>query len=298
MARISGGEREFVLGGIRDDVRGDGRGCGDLRPMVLSTGILDMASGSARVCVGGVTELIVGIKAEIVCPEVVVVGKGEDEGILEFSVECSGLASPEFEGRGAQELNAELGVGLARLFGGDGCAGLRKGLCLIKGRRVWKLMVDCVVLDSGGGLLQALSVGVRAALRSCLLPGVEVVRGEADEEDEIDVDEDVVGLVVGAELCPAGVCLAVMENGALVVDPSLEEEVCADVVMNVGVNLHGRVCGVVKSGTAGLDFDRLASVLEEAKRVGLMVIKRTDALLDEDLAVLRENEDQVVPNEA
>ena len=50
---LSDTEREYILGGVREGVRADGRGCRDVRHFSLRLGVVSNTSGSAlveRVC--------------------------------------------------------------------------------------------------------------------------------------------------------------------------------------------------------------------------------------------------------
>lgn len=46
---LSESEREFILGGIRADVREDGRGCRHIRHFSLRTGVVSNTSGSSLI---------------------------------------------------------------------------------------------------------------------------------------------------------------------------------------------------------------------------------------------------------
>lgn len=55
-------EIEFSRQGFQQDIRSDGRTCTEFRPLVLDTGDLKQASGSAHLRLGG-TNIIAGVKA-------------------------------------------------------------------------------------------------------------------------------------------------------------------------------------------------------------------------------------------
>lgn len=277
---LSEAEKAYIADGAAQGIRSDGRGMLDLRPVTLETGMLPTASGSARVRIGGVTDILVGVKAEVIEPHV----NAPDEGIMSFSVECSSLASPDFVGRGGADLNAELSQLLMRLYASSATRELRKGLSLIRGKKCWVLHVDALVLDSGGNLYGALSLAVRAALRVVRLPRVVVIPGEADDDDEIEVDEEVFERLSRSEDAPVAVTLsAVGGRGVYIADSTSEEEACAKAAITMGVNLAGRACGAVSAGTGGVDMDTLSSMLKDAIVVGSEILKTTDTFLQEDI---------------
>lgn len=280
MSQISEAERKFIEGGAEQGVRADGRAALDVRPVTLECSVLPNASGSARVRIGKVTDILVGVKAEVAEPG----EEAPDEGLLLFSVECSSLASPDFEGRGAADLNAELSRLLARLYASPAAKRLRQGLCLIEGQKCWVLHVDALVLDSGGNLFGALSLAVRAALRLTILPAVTVIPGEADDDDDIEVDEDAFSLVTHSEDAPVAVTLsAIGASRTHLVDCTSEEELCAKFAVTVGVNRARRVCGVVSGGSRGVDMDSLNTMLRKAVSIGVDILNKTDEFLKEDI---------------
>jgi len=125
---------------------------------MMETGIVSQTNGSARIILDG-TDVLVGIKVEIGEPEPL----AHDQGRISVSVECCPSASPEFEGRGAEELNIELSRVIERLLTESKAIDMKK-LCLVPGRQCWVIYIDALVLDSAGNLFDAISMTTRAAL--------------------------------------------------------------------------------------------------------------------------------------
>lgn len=61
---ISPSEKSYIEEGIQHDCRADGRSRLEYRHMILETGLLSQASGSAR-CRLGESDVLVGVKVEI-----------------------------------------------------------------------------------------------------------------------------------------------------------------------------------------------------------------------------------------
>lgn len=281
MQELSDGERSFVIKGAAAGVRADGRAPLDRRAIVLETGILPTASGSARARVGGVTDIVAGVTAEVAEPR----AREPRLGLVKFSVEYSSLASPDFTGRRADDLNAELAMLLARLYDCEATRSMRAALCLIPGKKCWALHVDVLVLDSGGSLFDAASIAIRAAIRTALIPRVRVIPGEADEEDEVEVDEGELSGVEGAGGAPVAVTLSFLASeagrGVHVADATSEEASCAAAAVTVGVSAQGRACGVVTGGTGGIEIDALEALLKDAQTLGKDVVSTVDTFVDE-----------------
>lgn len=138
---ISDAEKTFILHGVEDDLRCDGRTRCDYRPMEIETGIVTHANGSCRLRLAN-TDVLVAVKAEIDIPPL----ENPDEGKIVFFVDCSANAAPEFEGRGGEELAMEFANTLEVAYRSRQAFNLRD-LCILPQQRCWKLFVDVLVSD-------------------------------------------------------------------------------------------------------------------------------------------------------
>ena len=99
---LSEAEKTFICHGVEDNFRADGRCRGDVRPMVLETGVVSHASGSCHLRLAN-TDILVGVKTELESPE----PDAPDRGRIEFFVDCSANATHSFEGRGGEGLASD-----------------------------------------------------------------------------------------------------------------------------------------------------------------------------------------------
>lgn len=58
---LGAAEKHYIAQGIQQNIRLDGRTCSDFRPIELQLGVVEQASGSARLRMGA-TDVIVGVK--------------------------------------------------------------------------------------------------------------------------------------------------------------------------------------------------------------------------------------------
>lgn len=72
---ISDAEKKFIVGGVNEDLRTDGRTCSDFRTIEMETDCIATTNGSARIRLGS-TELLVGVKAELEKPSTSEPNKG------------------------------------------------------------------------------------------------------------------------------------------------------------------------------------------------------------------------------
>ncbi|CAG2194266.1 exosome complex component RRP42-like [Mytilus edulis] len=273
-ALLSDAEKVFIIHGIQDNCREDGRGCEDYRHMTLETGVVSNTSGSSRVRLAN-TDILVGIKAELGTPA----PDKDDKGRLEFFVDCSANATPEFEGRGGEELASEISNMLIRVYDCPGCVDLQK-LCIIPKQQCWILYIDILLLECGGNLFDAASVAVKAALFDLKIPRVTVTQDEGHVELEISDDPYDVQ-TVDVKSSPCIVTLSKIGH-CHVVDASQKEEACCLARLMLGVSEHGTITGMKKEGSGSLDPSSIDDMLDTGKRVGIALNKSLLESLEEE----------------
>ncbi|XP_077503158.1 exosome complex component RRP42-like isoform X2 [Amblyomma americanum] len=286
---ISEAEKTYIVHGIQEDLRCDGRSCLEYRFLELETGIVSNCSGSSHVRLAN-TDILVGIKAELDAPDPIARGQGR----IEFFVDCTANADPEFEGRGGEKVASKIRSALAETFGSPSCLDL-KSLAVIPGQQVWVLYVDVLVthpwhlatyalqlcsfpvpsvfkrekiLECGGSLLDAVSVGVKAALFDLKIPKVSVTIDE-NGEAEIDVSDDPYDV---SKLSVANVpCFITLSKVGqqFVLDATQEEEACAVGSLAMAVTAGGKVASLFKGGIGSLHPENVMDIIEVGKDIGI-----------------------------
>ncbi|XP_077503159.1 exosome complex exonuclease RRP42-like isoform X3 [Amblyomma americanum] len=252
---ISEAEKTYIVHGIQEDLRCDGRSCLEYRFLELETGIVSNCSGSSHVRLAN-TDILVGIKAELDAPDPIARGQGR----IEFFVDCTANADPEFEGRGGEKVASKIRSALAETFGSPSCLDL-KSLAVIPGQQVWVLYVDVLILECGGSLLDAVSVGVKAALFDLKIPKVSVTIDE-NGEAEIDVSDDPYDV---SKLSVANVpCFITLSKVGqqFVLDATQEEEACAVGSLAMAVTAGGKVASLFKGGIGSLHPENVMDIIE------------------------------------
>jgi exosome complex component RRP42 len=260
---------------VAQNVRIDGRGRFDYRPYHLETGLISQTNGSAKLVIGK-THVLVGVKASLGEPLATL----PEGGIVKVSVECCPSASPEFEGKGAEDLNVKLAVALEQLILSSDHVDL-KSLCLIPKRQCWILYIDAMVLDSGGNLFDAISIATRAALATTTLPKVKVVESGKTGEYELELSDDPDDCVsISVEKVPIFVTFMTVGDFP-VVDPCMEEEMCRGCRVSMGINKQGNICSTDK-GTGSLSLQTIPQLTLAATNVGSKIIAEIDAFLEQE----------------
>lgn len=277
---VSKPERDFIVGGIRDNVRADGRERHDIRRIEAELGVVPQATGSARVRMGG-NDAIVAVKAEIGAPKS---NSMTDGGFVTFSVECSPMAHPAFRGRGGDELGNEIAQMLERSFH-DGPTARATGtgaldhesLSIVSGKTCWLLYVDALILDIDGAIGDVVSMAVKLALHDAKLPRVEVIQGEgAQNEFEYEVDDDP---EVAVRLDVSGVPLFVTAceiGSSLILDPTADELEVASSTMTVAVDKDGKICSLAKHGFVEMQAGMFMEAMMLARKQSQELHKATE----------------------
>ncbi|KAJ8919845.1 hypothetical protein NQ315_006374 [Exocentrus adspersus] len=272
-------EKTFVLHGVEENFRVDGREREDYRPMELETDIVSHAFGSARLRLAN-TDVLVAVKIEVDAP----FPERPYEGKLDFFVDCSANATPDFEGRGGEELAVQISNALSSAYRSPNVFDLRK-LCILKGKKCWKLYVDILLLECGGNLFDAVSLAVKAALWNTQVPLVK----------QVDIDGNNINLDVSDSLSDcqrmdvekAPIMVTVCKIGErCVVDPNAAEEKCS--VGSVVVAVAGRkISTVLQTGTGSLH----PVTLLECLTLGVKIAQRLDTALWDTLRQIKPNQD-------
>lgn len=281
--RISEAERAFLLDGVSQGFRNDGRGCFDLRRVAFELGPVPSATGSCRLRAGE-TDLIVCVKCDVEKPSCHAPGEGN----LHVNVSCAASVSVAFsDGFTAEEANKRLSLLLESLCTSEGVVD-RKALCIQPGQFVWSVYVDVLVLTSGGNLLDSMSLATCAALSETLLPKVEVL--EAMEEGEVTQlqvdDRPEVGTPFPLQRLPLCVTVAQVRDRFLF-DVTSEEELCADALLCVVVDAKaGDVIGLHKLSRGLFDISALPSMLQRCRATAAALIQQLErelSLKDDDM---------------
>jgi len=261
---ISEGEKSFILHGIQQDVRCDGRSNLDYRPIELETGVVTHASGSARLRLAN-TDVLVGVKAEVDTPQ----PDHPAQGDIKFFVDCSANATPAFEGRGGESLGADIAESLSGAYSGPNLINL-KDLCILEGKFCWVLHVDILILECGGNLYDAVSFAVRAALFNTKMPVVRAAIQDAGKP-ELELSDKVDDYkTIDTSNMPVIVTFTRIGD-EFVVDPSLEEEACSQGELIIGVNPHSTLTWMKQSGGGSLTYHTISQMIKRGKEMGVLV---------------------------
>ena len=266
LMKLSLAERKYIIESIEEDIRIDGRSCEDYRQIEIETRNLPNTNGSSR-CKIGKTEVLVGVKAEVVDADL----HNPSIGKINITVDCSATASPHFAGRGGESMEQEVLSVLNLLYSSIDALNLAD-LCIVKGESCWLLNIDVLYIQCGGNVFDAAAIALKAALHSTTMPNVSVA-GEGIEM-ELEISDDPYKVwKLNTSMCP--ICITLYQEGeSFAVDLTEEESKCSTGYIHVGVLPSGEVSAMEKSGAGNLEPIALLEMIDAAIRIGTDIHKQ------------------------
>lgn len=245
--------KQQMLEALSRGKRLDGRNFDSYRDFEIEVGIIDKASGSAKVKLGN-TEVLAGVKVETGEPF-----EGlEDKGALIMSAEVLPTASPHVEPGPPDEEAIELSRVVDRGIRESEMLDLSK-LVLIPGKIVYTVFVDCSIINSDGNLLDATSYAVVAALLTSKFPIYEIQDGKV-------VDT---GNTMPPPITTIPISITAVRIGeAVLLDPTTEEEACMDARLTMTTQSDGNFVAVQKGFTGPLAVNQIIQSSEIARIKG------------------------------
>jgi len=234
-------KRDYLANLAEQGKRADGRRLDEYRNIEIETNIISKAEGSARVKIGN-TQVIAGIKMDVGEPY----SDSPESGVMTTAAELIPLASPDFEAGPPRENAIELARVVDRGIRESEVIELDK-LCIEPKEKVWIVFIDIHIIDYDGNLFDAASLASMAALLTTTVPAE---RFELGEDCPLPIKE------------PPISCTSVKYNGAVVMDPSLDEEEIAEVRLTVATDKNGDIRAMQKGLNGSFTTEEIKKVIK------------------------------------
>ncbi|OQD59207.1 ribosomal RNA-processing protein RRP42 [Methanobrevibacter arboriphilus JCM 13429 = DSM 1125] len=242
--------RECITDLINSNKREDGRDLEEYRDILIETGVISKAEGSARVKIGN-SQVIVGIKPQLGEP----FPDTPDVGVLMTNGEMLPMADPTFEPGPPSETSVELARVVDRGIRESEMVDLEK-LCIVPGKKVWMLFIDLHIIDFDGNLFDTATLAVMSALLNTKLPVAKIV------DDEVVIDEESTTDLPLRD--KEAMCTFVKIGEKMVLDPSLDEEAILDARLSIGITESGSICAMQKGGDHPLTKEDILGAVKTA----------------------------------
>jgi exosome complex component RRP42 len=233
--------RELLNNGAREDSRGPY----DFRSIMIKTGVIEHAEGSAQVDLGA-TKVLAGVKLADGAP----MADTPDQGTISMSAELLPLASADYEMGPPSPQSIELARVVDRGIRAGNCVAL-EDLILGEGK-CWNVFVDIYILNYDGNLFDASELAAMAALMTTKVPKYEdekVIREERVKDIKLN------NIVTSSTFAKIG--------GHLVLDMNRNEENAADARLTIASD--GNVVRAMQKGlNGGITVNEIDEMLDVA----------------------------------
>lgn len=247
-------KRSKILDLLQEGKRIDDRALDEHRPLVIDTGVIPHANGSARVRLGD-TEIVAGIKIQ---PDRPFPDMG-DKGIFICTAEILPLAHPSAETGPPQPDVIELARVVDRGIRESGMIDLSQ-FVLEKDKSVIGLFTDNVVTDHDGNLFDACSYASVAAIITSKIPKWEMKDDKPVLIENQESDAPITTIPVSVTMGRIG--------EFIIVDPNLDEWGCLDARITITTNSDGNIVALQKGGSDGFTFEQLVKCSELSIAIG------------------------------
>ena len=237
--------RKHMIDGLDKNIRYDGRKKDEFRKIVIQTGIIETAEGSAHVKCGD-TEVIAGVKMTVEKP----FPDTPEEGILMVGAELLPLSNPRYESGPPDAIAIEVARVIDR--------GIRESksidntrLCVKAGEKVWTINVDISPLNDDGNLIDVGSIAAVAAILNAKFPKYE--------DDKVDYKVKTKESVPISKI-PVAITIVKIGNN-YIVDPAEQEQYSLDSRVTVTTTEDGNLCALQKGGDGPLTIEDIDKML-------------------------------------
>jgi exosome complex component RRP42 len=252
---------------LEEGKRFDGRKPDDFRNITIESGVSKNAEGSARVKLGN-TEVLVGVKMDVAEPY----SDSPDKGNLMVTAEFLPLSSPRFE-NGPPKINSiEVGRVIDRIIRESKFIELEK-LCIKEGEKVWAVFVDIYSINDDGNLLDAAGIGAIAALKTAKIPKYD------EKEEKVVYGEWTAKSIPLSKEIPLSIT-AHKIGGAIIVDPTKEEEDISETRVTIGTSEH-YISSMQKGDEKALKVDEINKMIDLSEKLYKKIFLKLEKFLKE-----------------
>ncbi len=250
--------KEHVRNSLKKGVRLDGRKPLEVRPIIVETGFISTAEGSARIKFGD-ADVIAGVKMAIEKP----FPDTPEDGVLMVNSELLPISNPDFESGPPSNASIETARVIDR--------GIResktldtKHLCIEKGEKVWTIAIDIVPINYDGNLVDMGGLAAMIALKNARFPKVNE-DGTIDYHAKTDKGLELRRIPIPVTVCKIG--------DLFLVDPTDSEENTIDARLTITVLEDDKICALQKGGDGSLTSEDIKKMVEIAMDVSKQIRK-------------------------
>ncbi|MDO9536994.1 MAG: exosome complex protein Rrp42 [Thermoplasmata archaeon] len=241
-------KKEMIYKLAQRDCREDDRSPVESRPLTYEINTIGTAEGSARVKLGK-TDVLVGVKLQPGEPY----PDKPNQGVLMTGCELKPMAHPGFESGAPSEESIEIARVVDRGIRESKMIDMEK-LCIEPGKKIWMVFLDIQVINYDGNMFDAATIASVLALHNAIVPA-----------SRFDLGDDFPVPVACWPLTTTFIKL----HDLLLVDPTLNEELSADLRFTVSIDDNGDFRAMQKGLKGSLTYDDVIRALDIAQKLTL-----------------------------
>ncbi len=245
---------------LRKNLRKGDRDLLSYREIVIETGTVEKAFGSATVRLGD-TVVVAGVNFELGTPFLDTPNKA----ILLVEGEILPTASFEAEAGPPDEHEIEISRVVDRGLRESGMINFEKYV-IVPGETVLKMFVDFNIINDDGNIIDAANIAAVSALATAEVPDIEYIKDHLEEVNNINI-KDIPRKNFEIEELPIATTVGFFED-KMIVDPDAAEEEIADTLITFTHISTGEICSI-QLLKGGLSYDEVFKALDIAYQKNL-----------------------------
>ncbi|MEO2154174.1 MAG: exosome complex protein Rrp42 [Nanoarchaeota archaeon] len=244
--------KNYIISLLEEGKREDFRALDEYRKIKIKTNINPNSEGSAYVELGN-TKVIAGVKISIGEP----FPEFPEDGIVIFELDLSPTSHEDTPAE-LIPIEAELARVIDRGFR-EGKVIDTKKLCIEKGKFVYTIFIDIIVLNDDGNVIDAGALASFLALATARLPKIE----KENETYKVNPKEKTKRVIPLTKIV-LPITLAKINN-SIIVDPTKKEEKFADLLLTISRE-EEFIHGLQKSKYGSINYEEIKRALELSRK--------------------------------
>lgn len=192
----------------------------------------------------GNTKIIVKTYAEITAPK----PDRPSQGFVLFNVNCQAAEGTHDQNK---KTSIEITKLLEKIVIGSNTLD-PESLCIVSGRYVWEININCIVVRDDGNLIDTVLNGVIMGLMDMRKPLVSI------RKDKVELEEK--KQMLSLAHTPFSFTFGLISN-TIFLDPTLKEEVVLDTKITITINIYNEICSIHKPGGLGITNNILTGAI-------------------------------------
>ena len=266
---LSIGEKKYIIEGIDDSIRCDGRGLNDYRSISIENDIFPHLNGSSRIKIADETDVICSIKVEVL--EINNNNNNtKDNNLIEVNVEFSSSYNLKIDERRLSDYGNLLAKELQSIYTESNTIDMNS-LCIIPNKFYWVIYIDICILKLDGIAIDVCSLAALVALQCTKIPKVDLC-----VEDDFTISSDL-SEATRLDVSNVPTIISISKIGKRrLFDVTSDERSCSSYIISIAINWRGACCGILKHLCGSINVAELNDIMNEANIAGQSIFKKID----------------------